>query len=247
MAEAAPVPTPAEPSTRGRAIAAVVCLVLAAVADGPGIVLLLGTADHQRRSALRGDRGTPRGLAGGPDGDRREGHRRDREAGRRRGAAQPGLRRGEPGPSAAAAPDRAAGGRGQRPDRDPGAELHRLGRVPRAVARGECEGAASAPPRVGGRRLGSGIRTERRGRPRPLDGHRPGQAAARRPGAHIRPALRTSPRPTSRSCCSSPTSWTRSRRSTPSATRWRSGSWRWSRCCISVGCCCPAVGRVRRW
>src|SRR6476469_279540 len=35
MAEAAPVPPPAEPSTRGRAIAAVVCLVLAAVLTVP--------------------------------------------------------------------------------------------------------------------------------------------------------------------------------------------------------------------
>jgi len=51
MAEAAPVQTPAEPSTRGRAIAAVVCLVLAAVLTVPASFAFWG-----QRTINDGDR-----------------------------------------------------------------------------------------------------------------------------------------------------------------------------------------------
>ena len=146
MAEAAPVQTPAEQSTRGRAIAAAVCLVLAAVLTVPASFAYWGQRtinDGQRYVETVGP------LVDSPEVQTAIATRVtaaiqeqvDVEAILNQAFA--GVTQDRPRLSA---PGRADRGRGQRADPDAGAELRRLRRVPRPVARGQhpCAGSASS-------------------------------------------------------------------------------------------------------
>ena len=165
--------TPARPDGRGGDLRGA-----GGVADHTRRGGVLGSANPERRRAVRRHRGSAGGLAGGPGRHRDQGHRSDPAAGRHRGDPQRGLRRRHHRAASAPAARRAAVGSHQRSRRARGPRVHRLRRVRRVLGAGQHPSPGGTPSNPDRRRLRCRVAPGRPGRARRRRGHRPGQGTA---------------------------------------------------------------------
>ena len=161
-----PIQAPATPRrTAGRSAAAIICLVLAALLTTPAAVAFWGQRtlnDTQRYVDTVGP------LVDSPavqDAIATKVTDAIQTAGGRRGDHQPGVRRGHHRPPAAAEAGRAAVGRDQRADRQPGPLVRRLRHLRRPLGHGQHQGAAGPRARPEGGQHRRGLAAGRPGRP----------------------------------------------------------------------------------
>ena len=186
MAETASVPPPTARPTRGRSIAAVICLILAAILTVPASFAYWGQRtinDGQRYVATVGP------LVNSPEvqaaiatkvTDAIE-SQVDVEAMLNQVFA--GVIKTKPRLQALVGP---LAGAVNGLIESPGTRVHSLRRLRGLLGSGQHQGAGGAGPGAEGGRLGGGVHPGRAARPRPLRRHRPGQATSGRPRAHDR-------------------------------------------------------------